>query len=83
MDGIYGLSVKYGQLYAAGELLVCIYPAGDCDTIRWPFPQDSTYWTRDSWEQALRRALFDARETGQIPDVTEVLLPDGTVFMID
>lgn len=28
-------------------------------------------------------ALFDARETGQIEDVREVLTPDGETFVID
>jgi hypothetical protein len=45
----------------------------DCDTIRWPRPDRGM----------LAYALYDAREMGLIPDVPEVLLPDGTRFNID
>lgn len=54
-------------------LLILRYPAGDCDTVRWPNPNI----------QLLRGALYDARETGLIADVKSVLLPDGSEFFID
>lgn len=82
-----------GRLYTAFEDIVCArlkqyfeipgvnpdpvlffyHPGGDMDTIRFP----------DYDAKHLRRALFDARETGQIDDVPMVLLPDGTEFLID
>jgi len=34
-------------------------------------------------EADLAISLYDARETGTIPDVREVELPDGEVFVID
>jgi hypothetical protein len=48
-------------------IVLCIYPEGDCDSIRWPNPD----------RKNLHRALFDDRERGIIRD-QEVLLPDGT-----
>lgn len=56
-------------------LLLRLYDAGDCDTIRWPL--------RDRDRENLKAALFDAREMGLIPDVASVLLPDGVEFIID
>jgi hypothetical protein len=69
----YYREVREGRVIEAPVLLLCRYDAGDCDTIRWPRPQ----------VKRLRSALFDARETGQIPDVRTVLLPNGTIFTID
>jgi hypothetical protein len=37
----------------------------------------------DNGKADLAISLFDARETGTIPDVREVELPDGEVFVID
>jgi hypothetical protein len=54
-------------------LLLCVYDAGDCDTVRWPNPNPDT----------LRAALYRAREVGLVagyPDI--VLLPDGSAFSI-
>lgn len=65
-----------------GPVLLCMYGAGDCDTIPWPFPEGSAYWTKEKWEGCLRSALFDAREMGEIPDEPTVELPDGTIFTI-
>lgn len=54
-------------------ILVCVYDAGDCDTISWPLPATQ----RDR----LRRALYDGRESGLLPPlIDEVTLPDGTEF---
>ena len=54
-------------------MLLCRYPAGDCDSASWPNPNIA----------ALRGALFDARETGLIRDGASVLLPNGEEFFID
>lgn len=48
-------------------ILLCIYDAGDCDSIEWPNPN----------RENLLRCLFGDRECGIIGD-EEVLLPDGT-----
>lgn len=77
------LNAQGGKLHADNDILVCVYDTGDCDTIPFPFPKLSGYWTKEKWENALRRALFDARETGQIEDRSSVELPDGTMFNID
>ncbi len=60
---------------ATDDMVILIrgYDAGDCDTIRWPKPN----------EENLRAALFDAREQGLIPDLPTVILPDGSEFKID
>ena len=57
-------------------LLMVVYGAGDCDVAKWPLTTPELRWR-------LARALYDARETGTIPDVTEVILPDGKIFVID
>ena len=61
------------NFFSEDPILVCRYDAGDCDTINWPNPN----------EENLRRALYDARETGVIPDVQLVTLPNGLEFSID
>jgi hypothetical protein len=53
------------------RIVLCVYDAGDCDTIKWPNPNVAN----------LRRALFDDRECGQWAG-TAVILPDGTVFEV-
>lgn len=53
--------------------LMVAYPSGDYDVIKWPNPETDN----------LRSALYDAREMGLIPDVGEVVLPDGATFTID
>lgn len=77
------LNAQGGKLHAGEDLLICQYDMGDVDTIPFPFPADSEYWTKETWTNALRRALFDARECGQIEDRSQVELPDGTMFDID
>lgn len=75
------LTTKDGRLYAEDKLLLCVYPAGDCDTIPWPnLFDEGDYWNEEKWTQALTGALYDAREMGYVPDVHEVELPDGTKF---
>jgi len=69
-DGVRGFLI--GDDVEKDVILVAQYPEGDCDTVRWPKPDPFT----------LRRALYDAREMGIIPDVLSVLLPDGTEFEI-
>lgn len=71
-----------GKLYAGDNVLICVYDSCDCDTIPWPLDTSFDYWTEETWNNALRRALFDARECGYIPDEPTVELPDGTVFTI-
>ena len=63
------------EWYDDGEdpILIFEYPSGDVDTIAWPKPN----------RKNLAGALYDARETGLIPDVPTVILPDGTEFNID
>lgn len=77
------LTAKAGKLHIADTILVYMYPAGDADTIPWPFKKDA-YWTQSKWNKALAGALFDAREMGDLPGNTKaVLLPDGKEFVID
>lgn len=54
-------------------VLIYFHSGGDPDTVSWPNPKAAH----------LRGALYDARETGFIPDVPIVLLPDGKEFVID
>ena len=54
-------------------ILIYFHPGGDPDTVSWPNPN----------AEHLRGALYGARETGFIPDVPIVLLPDGKEFAID
>ena len=76
------LSVQDNRLYAGDNLLLCIYDAGDCDTIPWPLDPTDHYWTEAKWNDALNSALFDAREMGYIPDCESVELPNDTKFYI-
>ena len=46
---------------------------GEPSDVEWPKYDDNT----------LRMALFDARETGVIPHISHVILPDGEEFEID
>lgn len=62
-----------GTLHLGDELLLCVYPAGDCDTISWPFGE------RD--ERNLTRALYDSYQCEEIlKEGDTVSLPDGTHF---
>ena len=64
----------YSKMFTDGlVILTRTYDGGDCDTIRWPKPN----------EENLKAALFDAREQGFIPDLPTVILPDGSEFKID
>lgn len=66
---------EFSKKYAGEEpsVLLYQYSEGDWDAVNWPNPN----------EEHLRSCLFDCRETGMIPDVREVQLPDGTIFQID
>lgn len=57
------------------RILLVRYPAGDCDTIPFPF-------TNEEDRHNLASALFDEYEFGEITERT-VLLPDGTEFNIE
>jgi hypothetical protein len=59
-------------LYDENPILVVQHKSGEHDTIRWPRPN----------AKHLRAALYDAREMGLIPDVSEVTLPNGKMFTI-
>lgn len=61
------------DFYSGNPILLCIYPEGDCDRIKWP----------NFNPENLRAALYDARETGVLPHCEEVILPDGKIFRID
>lgn len=52
------------------------YMAGDYDFIPWPLRSHE-------WKGRLARALYDARETGELENVPFVLLPNGLVFEIE
>lgn len=57
-----------------GTLLLRQYPQGDYDTIDAANPD----------LENLRRALYDARECGEVPaDVSIFILPDGSTINID
>ena len=62
------------------DLLLIYYSNGEPDTVYW---KDSRLWKGELDKTGLAAALFDARETGTIPDVREVELPDGETFAID
>lgn len=74
------LTAQDGYLYLHGEILICFYGT-DCDSIPFPFVAGN-YWTRETWDTALVRALYDARETTEGVDMEAgtVELPDGTLF---
>lgn len=82
------LTAKDGYLYLGEHILIRCYPAGDCDTINWPFghrayaggPATETRIKHD--RENLAVALYDAYETGLLSERT-VALPDGTAFNID
>jgi hypothetical protein len=53
-----------------GDILLVVYPAGDCDVIR-----------GDSPPEKLHRALYDYYQcSDELKDGDEIALPDGTVF---
>ncbi len=56
--------------------ILIVYPAGDCDRIKWPFEGEE-------WKGKLAHALYDCAEMGQVANNRDVLLPDGTSFNID
>lgn len=62
------------------SLLIRVYPAGDCDTIPFPFPAGREAEMR----KRLAYALYDERETNPFfPTDAVIELPDGTVFNFD
>lgn len=60
----------YGQ--DEHSILMRFFDAGDVTTIAWPNPDFDD----------LRNALYDARETGMIPNVETVTLPNGRLLFI-
>ncbi len=74
-------AARYG--FSPDSLLMVRYASGDADRAPWPLVQDS-YWVGDKGADALRSALYDAREMGLLaPDARAVTLPDGSTFAID
>ena len=59
--------------HADGHTILYAGEGYDIRAIQWPRPD----------LQSLTVALYDAREMGLIPDVSAVLLPDGSMFNID
>lgn len=68
------LTVSAGMLALPnGDVLVCRYSAGDCNTIDAAEPN----------QEDLHLALYDEREIGGLPaDCRSVELPNGDVFYI-
>lgn len=63
--------------------IVMAHYGEDCDTLPWPLVE-GPYWTMTKIKDALQLALMDDRETGVLsPQLGEVVLPDGQVFVID
>lgn len=53
------------------------YTEVDYDTFNWPL--DTTYRTAEKQMEEIAHAMYDARETGDIPaDTGVIVLPDGT-----
>lgn len=83
------LTVEHGCLCLArrpgdehARILLYVYPAGDCDSVPWPKEPLREDTTR-TWEERLAGTIFDAVETGDIPEhhgQFTVVLPDGTPF---
>lgn len=70
IDGVLYYPPEIKDPYDGDRVIVlCVYDAGDCDTVRWPRPSLKN----------LRRALFDDTETGTLPPREEVTvrLPNG------
>ena len=67
------------------EILLCVYSAGDCDTIQWPMvPGEYSDDSVADIEQRLAKALFDERECNpDFPYDAKILLPNGEVFDFD
>ena len=63
-------------------ILVCRNEYGEVMSPDWKDGKIYESKTHDG-RHVLAICLFDARETGQIPDVKEVTLPDGATFVID
>jgi hypothetical protein len=64
------------------SLLLCVYDAGDCDTIPWPL--ESAHASTEVLCHRLAAALYDERETNDHFGVDDTIeLPDGTPFDFD
>ncbi len=67
------------------SLLLRRYPAGDCDTCRYPFvPAEYSDDTEHDLRVRLAFALYDEREcNAYFPDDAVILLPNGERFDFD
>ena len=77
---------KQFQLTTLGRYLaIPSTDGGDPTTLmtfsRYGEPEEPEWPNYD--ENVLRKALMDAVNTGKIPDVSSVILPDGTPFEVD
>jgi hypothetical protein len=71
------LTVRNGDLFLGDEILLIVYPAGDCDTIGWT---DLDNVNREH----LQVALYDAVMKGELPpNCQDVELPNGETFFIE
>jgi hypothetical protein len=71
------LTVEDGCLMAGENIVLLVYPEGDCDTFDWPLRGDEKEICGK-----LARALYDMREASQINNTEGVVLPDGVEFDI-
>lgn len=68
------LRTEDGLLFHGDELMLHIYPAGDCDTACWPLKNNADRLT-------LARSLYDHFETSAFW-FDAAILPDGTRFVV-
>lgn len=68
------LRTEDGLLFHGDELMLHIYPAGDCDTACWPLKNEADRLT-------LARSLYDHFETSAFW-FDAAILPDGTRFVV-
>jgi len=72
------LRASDGLLFTeSGLLVICAHPDGERVAVPWPLLNERAHAT-------LAAALFDLRETGDLPRSTRcVRLPSGSLFNID
>lgn len=74
---------EYGSLCyptsAGAPMVILHYPAGDIDT----FKASDLNLDVKEFRGKLAQALFDGREVGYLPNVSEVILPNGDLFKFD
>lgn len=79
---VVNLSVLYESLAVGENLMIYMYPSGDCDTFRWPL--DTTFRSLDQQREQIASAAYDMREIGLLPvECTAVRLPDDSVVELE